>query len=180
MKRPVALVVLALATALVVDLHMDWRRADNGVLLRVSEQDVDVWGHARQSWTRLTRDCEPVQRLQAADALWDHALAAIRAYSPPDSQTARITGLSRQGDWLLAQVESDRLLPAVVAMRGQGAGIVLVPQGVWSGNTAPWLAAPWIRDYLLRQVPELPRALVDCLEVAADSPLQRPLPLPRP
>ncbi|MEY4712323.1 MAG: hypothetical protein RIS88_1776 [Pseudomonadota bacterium] len=171
---------MALTAALVIDLHLDWRRADNGVLLRVSEQDVDVWGQVRQSWTRLTRSCGPVQELQAADALWDTALAAIRAYSPPDSQTARITRLTRHSDWLLAQVESDRLLPAVVTLQQQGAGIALVPQGVWSGNTAPWLASPWIRDYLLRQVPQLPRALVDCLEVAVDSPLQRSMPLPPP
>jgi hypothetical protein len=59
----------------------------------------------------------------------------------------------------------------------QGDTPALVPRGVWSGNTAPWLAAPWIRDYLRRQVPDLPQALVDCLEIAPDSPLQKVLPL---
>ncbi|MEY4653531.1 MAG: hypothetical protein RI884_2112 [Pseudomonadota bacterium] len=177
MKRHVALAVLALTAALVVDLHVDWRRADNGVLLRVGEHDIDAWGHTRDAWTRLTRRCGSVQVLQASDPTWDAAQAAVRAYSPPDSQTAQVVVLSRQGPWLLAQVVSDTLMPAVVTLTVQGDTPALVPRGVWSGNTAPWLAAPWIRDYLRRQVPDLPQALVDCLEIAPDSPLQKVLPL---
>ncbi len=176
MKRHVAVIVLALTAAAVIDLHVDWRRADNGVLLRVGEQDIDAWGHARQAWTRLTRRCGAVQALQAGDTGWDAAQAAVRAYSPPDSQTARVTALSRQGEWLLAQVVSDRLMPAVVTLRLQGSAPTLEPRGVWSGNTAPWLVAPWIREYLRRQVPQLPQPLADCLEIAPDSPLQRPQP----
>ena len=177
MKRHVAAIVLAVATVLVIDLHVDWRHADNGVLLRVGEQDIDVWGGVRQSWNRLTRQCARVQPLQAGDALWEASLAAIRHYSPPDSRTAHVVSLSRLDDWLMAQVVSDRLMPAVVTLKIQDGQAALVPQGVWSGNTSPWLAAPWIRDYLVRQVPGLPRALADCLEVAPDSPLQRPTPV---
>ncbi len=177
MKRHVAAIVLALTVALVIDLHMDWRRADNGVLLRVGEQDIDAWGHAREAWTRIARRCGAVQALQAGDPDWVAAQAAVRAYSPPDSQTAQVVALSRQGEWLLAQVVSDTLMPAVVTLRSQGEVLALVPRGVWSGNTAPWIAAPWVRDYLQRQVPQLPPALVACLAIAPDSPLQRPQPL---
>jgi hypothetical protein len=35
-----------------------------------------------------------------------------------------------------------------------------------------------VRDYLRRQVPQLPTALTDCLEIAPDSPLQGLSPLP--
>lgn len=173
MKRHVALIVLALTAAVVIDLHVDWRRADNGVLLRVGEQDIDAWGHARDAWTRLTRRCKSVQTLQIDDPAWAAVQSAVRAYSPPDSQTARVVALSREGEWLLAQVVSDTLMPAVVTLRSQGQTTDLVPRGVWSGNTAPWIAAPWVRDYLRRQVPQLPPALTDCLEIAPDSPLQR-------
>ncbi len=177
MKRHVALGVLALTLAAVVDLHVDWYRADNGVLLRVSEQDIDVWGGLRQSWTRLVRRCAPVQGRGAGDPLWDASQVAIRGYSPPDSQTAQVVALTREGDWLLAQVVSDKLLPAVVTLQAQGDRLTPVPQGIWSGNTAPWQAAPWIRDYLQRQVPGLPQALADCLEIDPESPLQRHMPL---
>jgi hypothetical protein len=180
MKRHVALIVLALTAAIVVDLHVDWRRADNGVLMRVGEHDVDVWGHTRQAWTHFTRRCGSVRVVGAGDADWGASLAAIHGYSPPDSLTAQLVGLTRQGDWLLAQVVSDRLMPAVVVLQSQGTGVALVPTGIWSGNTAPWLAAPWIRDYLQRQVPQLPSALADCLDIDPDSPLQRPMPLPAP
>lgn len=174
MKRHVAAIVLALTAAVVIDLHVDWRRADNGVLLRVGEQDIDAWGHARETWVRLTRRCGTVQALRAGDPAWEAVQAAVRAYSPPDSQSAQVAALSRQGDWLLAQVVSDTLMPAVVTLRLQGSVPSLEPRGVWSGNTAPWLAAPWIRDYLRRQIPQLPQALADCLQIAPGSPLQRP------
>jgi len=178
MKRHVALVALVVTAAVVIDLHIDWRRADNGVLLRVSEHDVDVWGQMRQAWTVFTRRCGRVQTLQAGDPVWDRAVTTIRDYSPPDSRSAQVVDLIRQDDWLLAQVVSDRLMPAVAALKIDGPDITLVPRGVWSGNTAPWVAAPWVRDYLRRQVPQLPPALTDCLEIAADSPLQRAGPLP--
>jgi hypothetical protein len=178
MKRHVALVALVVTAAVVIDLHVDWRRADNGVLLRVGERDVDVWGQMREAWTVFSRRCGQVQTLRAGDPVWDRALATIRDYSPPDSHSAQVVNLLRQDEWLLAQVVSDRLMPAVAALKIDGPDINLVPRGVWSGNTAPWVAAPWVRDYLRRQVPPLPPALTDCLEIAPDSPLQRVGPLP--
>lgn len=177
MKRHVAVIVLAVTTALVIDLHVDWRRADNGVLLRVGEQDVDVLGHARQIWTRLTRRCDGVQPLRAGSPEWETALNAIRDYSPPDSRSARLIALTRQGDWLLGQVNSDILMPAVVTLQARGADLNLVPNGIWSGSTWPWLPTPWIRDYLMRQAPGLPVALTDCLEIDAASQLLQPAPM---
>ncbi len=178
MKRHVALVALVVTAAVVIDLHVDWRRADNGVLMRVGEQDVDVWGQMREAWTIFSRRCGRVQALRAGDPVWERAQATIRDYSPPDSHSAQVVDLLRQDDWLLAQVVSDRLMPAVAALKIDGPNISLVPRGVWSGNTAPWVAAPWVRDYLRRQVPQLPHTLTDCLEIASDSPLQRAGPLP--
>ncbi len=178
MKRHVALVALVVTAAVVIDLHVDWRRADNGVLMRVGEHDVDVWGQMRQAWAGFSRRCGRVQTLRAGDPVWERAQTTIRDYSPPDSRSAQVVDLIRQDDWLLAQVVSDRLMPAVVALKIDGPDIALVPRGVWSGNTAPWVAAPWVRDYLRRQVPQLPPALTDCLEIAPDSPLQRASPLP--
>lgn len=178
MKRHVALVALVVTAAVVIDLHVDWRRADNGVLMRVGEQDVDVWGQMREAWTVFSRRCGRVQVLRAGDPVWERAQATIRDYSPPDSHSAQVVDLLRQDDWLLAQVVSDRLMPAVAALKMDGSDISLVPRGVWSGNTAPWVAAPWVRDYLRRQVPQLPHTLTDCLEIASDSPLQRANPLP--
>ncbi len=178
MKRHVAAIVLAVATVLVIDLHADWRRADNGVLLRVGEQDVDVLGHARQAWTRLSRHCAGVQALRSGDAEWETALSAVRDYSPPDSHSAQLIAPTRQGDWLLGQVNSDVLMPAVVTLRAQGPQLRLVPNGVWSGSTWPWLPTPWVRDYLVRQVPDLPDTLTDCLEIDARSQLLQPAPAP--
>jgi len=180
MKRHVALVLLAVTTALVVDLHVDWRRTDNGVLLRVAEHDIDLQGAIRQSWTRLTRRCGQVEALQVADPAWAASLAALRDYSPPDSRSARLVAMWRQKDWLIAQAEFDTLMPAIVTLRDHGGRVEIEARGIWSGHTAPWVAAPRIRDYLQRQVPGLPSALTDCLDIAPDSALQRGPPRPHP
>ena len=179
MKRHVALVALVVTVVVVIDLHVDWRRADNGVLMRVGEQDVDVWGQMREAWTVLSRRCGRVQTLRAGDPVWERTQATIRDYSPPDSHSAQVVDLLRQDDWLLAQVVSDRLMTAVAALKMDGSDITLVPRGVWSGNTAPWVAGPWVRDYLRRQVPTLPHTLTDCLEIAPESPLQSASPRPK-
>lgn len=178
MKRHVALTLLALTTAVVVDLHVDWRRTDNGVLLRVAEHDLDIVGRMREAWTQVTRTCRPVTPLHAGDPAWTDTLAAIRDYSPPDSRSARLLALWRQDRWLLAQVEFDTLMPVVVTLQADGPRVAIEPRGIWSGNTAPWVAAPRIRDYLRRQVPQLPSSLADCLDIAPDSALQRVAPPP--
>ena len=180
MKRHVALVLLLVTTAVVVDLHVDWRRTDNGVLLRVAEQDVDLWGALRQVATRITRSCGNVQFLREQDANWTASLDAIREYSPPDSRSARLIALWREKEWLIAQARFDTLMPAIVTLRSDGSRITIEPRGIWSGTTAPWVAAPRIRDYLRRQVPDLPPSLADCLDIDPDSALQRAAPPSRP
>ena len=67
------------------------------------------------------------------------------------------------GEWTLAEVEFEALLPAVVTLQKISNEQKIVPRGIWSGYTKPLMAAPLIRTYLKTQVPEVPVKLLNCL-----------------
>ncbi len=164
MKRHVALTALAL-TALVVGLsHLQWLPTDNGHLLAIDGRAVDVQGWVADTHNRLRRDCAAVQTLNAQDPLHAQALAAVRDYSPPASKSARLQAAWRAGPWLLVEAQFDALLPSVVLLRDVAGRVQIEPQGIWSGQTHPWRAAPLIRHYLTQQVPTAPPALLACFE----------------
>ena len=162
MKPHVALPVLAITAVLVGLSHVQWLPTDNGHLLAIDGRAVDVRGWLADTANRLQRDCTSVQALSEQDAA--HALAAVRAYSPPASNSARLKAAWRSGPWLLVEAQFDTLLPSVVLMRDVAGQVQIEPQGIWSGETHPWRAAPLIRNYLAQQVPTVPPALLACFE----------------
>jgi hypothetical protein len=164
MKRHVALIALTL-TALGVGLsHLQWLPTDNGHLLAIDGRAVDVQGWVADTHNRLRRDCAAVQTLNVQDPLHAQALAAVRDYSPPASKSARLQAAWRAGPWLLVEAQFDALLPSVVLLRDVAGRVQIEPQGIWSGQTHPWRAAPLIRHYLTQQVPTAPPALLACFE----------------
>ena len=162
MKRHVALPVLAITAVLVGLSHVQWLPTDNGHLLAIDGRAVDVHGWLADTANRLQRDCTSVQALNEQDAA--HALGAVRAYSPPASNSARLKAAWRSGPWLLVEAQFDTLLPSVVLMRDVAGQLQIEPQGIWSGQTHPWRAAPLIRHYLAQKVPTAPNALLACFE----------------
>ena len=73
------------------------------------------------------------------------------------------------GDVGIKEAEFAELLPAVVLIDFSGAEPHIVSNAVWSGYTKPWKAAPFIREYLVRQVPELPPSLAACFDPQSPS-----------
>jgi hypothetical protein len=164
MKRHVALPVLALTAALVGLSHLQWMPTDNGHLLAIDGRAVDVHGWVADTLNRLQRDCTSVQRLSAQEAVYGQALAAVQAYSPPASRSARLQAAWQSGPWLVVEAQFDSLLPSVVLLRKVAGQVQIEPQGIWSGQTHPWRTAPLIRSYLAQQVPTAPPALLACFE----------------
>jgi hypothetical protein len=70
----------------------------------------------------------------------------------------------RSGPWLLVEAQFDTLLPSIVLIRDVAGQLQIEPQGIWSGETHPWRAAPLIRNYLAQKVPTAPTALLACFE----------------
>jgi hypothetical protein len=71
--------------------------------------------------------------------------------------------------WVVAEAEFAELLPAVVLIDFSGVEPNIVSNAIWSGYTKPWKAAPFIRNYLLRQEPDLPPSLAACFEPQSPS-----------
>jgi hypothetical protein len=169
MKRRTSLSVLVLVFLAVVGSHIGWTARDNGILMVLDGREIDVVGIAGDQWTQMTRNCKGVVRLQPSDENYRITDRLIKAYSPPHSQSARIAGVWGVDQWVLAEAEFVDLLPAVVLLDFSGDDAHIAGNAVWSGYTKPWKAAPFIRDYLVKQVPALPGALAACFDPQSPS-----------
>jgi hypothetical protein len=125
-------------------------------------REIDVFGITGDQWTQMTRNCSGVVRLQPSDENYRITDGLIKAYSPPHSESVSLAGIWGMDQWVLAEAEFVDLLPAVVLLDFSGDEPRIVSNAVWSGYTKPWKAAPFIRDYLVRQVPNLPPTLAAC------------------
>jgi hypothetical protein len=131
--------------------------------------EIDVLGKMQNQWLAITQNCEGVSQPLAGQANFQLIQNAVQSYSPPQSQSAQIAGMWTFGEWTLAEVEFEDLLPAVVTLDFNKHEHQIVPRGIWSGHTQPWMAAPLIRTYLKTQVPEVPSKLLNCFDPLSKS-----------
>ncbi len=164
MKKRTSLWVLLLLIVAVAASHIGWAARDNGTVMVLDGREIDVAGIASNQWTHMTRNCSGVVRLQPVDKNYQITAKLIRDYSPPHSESVRLSGVVGMDKWVVAEAEFVDLLPAVVLVDFSGGEPKIVSNAVWSGYTKPWKAAPFIRDYLVRQVPGLPRSLAACFD----------------
>ena len=163
--KPRAAIAALVATAAWVTLsHFDWEKSDNGVLLLVDGRAVDAQGWLSDRFNRMQRDCREVSQLPPQDERLLAATLALKTHSPPDSETVRITAAWTAGSWMIVEAAFDTLLPAVVLLKQVDSQWTIATQGIWSGQTHPWQAAPLIRSYLAGRVPDAPRPLLACFE----------------
>ena len=162
MKKKVALPLLLIVLVAVTASHISVKRADHSYLMVVDGIEIDVLGKMQNQWLTHTQNCQNVKQLPKEETTHVAASNAIKAYSPPQSQSAKLASMWSMGEWTLAEVEFDELLPAVVTLQTRDNETRIVPRGIWSGLTKPWMAAPLIRTYLQKQVPEIPTELLNC------------------
>ena len=165
MKRHVAATLLGVLGLLIIDSHFDWVRHDNGTLLEVNGQQFDPNGWMAEHWRQLQQDCRKVHNDIATPTTATAVLHVIQQHSLPDSLEASLLQLHRQDDWAIAEVEFKTLNPSIVVLHRVHGDWKIQENAVWSGSTAPWLAADFVRRYLQQQVPELPRALLNCVPI---------------
>ena len=164
MKKPTSVYVLLLVGLAVAASHIGWTTRDNGTLMVLDGREIDAAGIAADQWTQMTRDCKGVVRLKPADDSYQLTVKLISAYSPPHSTSVRLAGVLAKDQWLVAEAEFTDLLPAVVLIDATGVQAHIVSNAVWSGYTKPWKAAPFIREYLRRQAPDMPTSLTACFD----------------
>jgi hypothetical protein len=162
MKKKVALPLLAIVLIGVIASHISFKPADHSYLMVLDGIEIDVLGKIQNQWLSHTQNCEGVSQPQAGQANFLAIQNAIQSYSPPQSQSARIASIWTLDEWTLAEVEFEALLPAVVILQTDNNEPKIVPRGIWSGLTKPWMSAPLIRIYLKTQVSEVPIKLLNC------------------
>jgi hypothetical protein len=167
MKRHVAATLLGVIGFLIMDSHIDWVRQDQGTLLEINGQKIDMQGWMAEHWRQWRQDCRGVQTEPTHTATAHAVLQTIQQHSLPDSLEAHLLQLHLQADWAIAEVEFKTLNPSIVVLRQRGSDWQIQDSAVWSGSTAPWHAGDFVRRYLQQQTPELPRTLIDCVPIEA-------------
>jgi len=157
-------IVLWLCLLGVLFSHVGLQADENGHLLNLDGRLVDVIGEWRQFQTKFSRNCDNVQTLSLDEPVSLAALKAVQSYSPPDSASAQLQSLIQEREWLLAEVQFESLLPAVIILHQTEGRLDLLDQSIWSGSTAPWKAAPRIRAYLRQTAPKESDHLIECFD----------------
>jgi len=165
MKRHVAAVVALLTSLAVIDSHVDWEQLDGRGVLAVNGQRFDLQGWAAELALAWRRDCSALAPLTPDSPTAQALVGAIQGHSLPDSLSARGVQLRQLDGWGLAEVTFDTLKPALVVLRLQEGHWRVQDQAVWSGATAPWHSGDFVRRYLQRQAPDLPQALLGCMDI---------------
>ena len=165
MKRHVAAVLVFLTTIVVIDSHVDWERLDGRRLLNLSGQRFDLQGWAAEQALLWRRDCSAFAPLPTDSPTAQAVLTVIQQHSLPDSQSAKGLQMRLQGNWIVAEVTFETLKPALVVLQLNHGQWRVQDQAVWSGSTAPWNSAHFVRRYLRQQAPDLPQALLQCIDI---------------
>lgn len=176
-RRRTVTAAALLASAAVLLSQLRPLPQDQGVLLEVAGQPVDVAGRLLGGWQALLRRCDGVTVLAPGSPRWRDAQRSLAGYSPPASQSAAPVQVLAWGsgddEWLLAEVQwpgpdgnpaQSAIDPAIVPLHRVAGALQVQAAGVWSGDTGPWWPPVFIRRQLAERLPALPAALRQCLD----------------
>ncbi|WP_341685160.1 hypothetical protein [Limnohabitans sp.] len=162
MRYKAQAIVLAIILVMLPAIHLEVQSSDDSWLLVVDGRPVDVAGLFSQFHAQVTRRCDKVKSIHSEDPLHGDVLRVIRHYSPPDSLSLHIVGISQLENWVITQVKFQHLNDAVVLLNTTSQGLKLVHNGIWSGSTHPHYPEPVIRRYLESRIPGVPKDLIGC------------------
>lgn len=169
MNRKVSLILLAILIPVVISTHIGWTRKDNGLIFNVDGRDVDFVGAVKDKWRTTTKTCKVVSELYGRDPEFKLIKTAIQSFSPPESMAIREIYIWRSGDWAIAEVEFENLLPAVVPVMNLDTKTTVMGEAIWSGVTTPWKAGPFVRAYVSQRSSNMPAELLNCFELQTAS-----------
>jgi len=169
MNKKISVAFLLLLIPVVTLTHVSWAQKDNGLMFNVDGRDVDFIGIMKDKWRMTTNSCKTVKQLASEDTKLKIVKTAIQSYSPPDSTHIKNIYVWTSGTWAVAEVEFEKLLPAVVPVKDIDTSATVVGDAIWSGQTVPWKSGPFIRGYLREKSSDTPEDLLNCFELQTDS-----------
>ncbi len=169
MNKKLSIFLLLLSVPVVTLMHVSWSQKDNGLMFNVDGRDVDFVGIMKDKWRMAINSCKTVKQLESDDPKLKIVKTAIQSYSPPDSIPIKVIYVWTSGTWAIAEVEFEKLLPAVVPVKNLDTSATVIGDSIWSGLTKPWKSGPFIRAYLSQKSSDTPEALLNCFELQTDS-----------
>ncbi len=169
MNKKISVAFTLLLIPVVTLTHVSWAQKDNGLMFNVDGRDVDFIGIMKDKWRMTTNSCKAVKQLASEGPKLKIVKTAIQSYSPPDSTHIKNIYVWTSGTWAVAEVEFEKLLPAVVPVKDIDTSPTIVGDAIWSGMTMPWKSGPFIRAYLGEKSSDTPETLLHCFELQTDS-----------
>ncbi len=169
MNKKLSIFLLLLFVPVVTLMHVSWSQKDNGLMFNVDGRDVDFVGIMQDKWRIATNSCKTVKQLRSDDPELKIVKTAIQSFSPPDSIPIKVIYVWTSGTWAIAEVEFEKLLPAVVPVKNLDTSATVVGDAIWTGMTIPWKSGPFIRAYLGEKSSDTPETLLSCFELQTDS-----------
>ena len=104
MKKTTASFALLVSVVLVLASHLETQVIDGERIVVVDSVYFDLRGYLQEKTTDMinlaTAQCNTVEYLSKSNSDFSKTLTAIQEYSPPDSKSAKIVQLARDGEWL--------------------------------------------------------------------------------
>ena len=169
MNKKLSVILLLLFVPVVILTHVSWSQKDNGWMFNVDGRDVDFIGIMKDKWRMATNSCSSVKQLDGEDPKLKIIKTAIQSFSPPDSIPIKVIYVWTSGTWAIAEVEFEKLLPAVVPVKDIDTSPTVIGDAIWSGMTIPWKSGPFIRAYLGEKSSDTPEVLLNCFDLQTDS-----------
>ncbi len=166
MKKSTATLTLLLSVTLIAASHLETQRVDGKTIFLIDSVYFDLLGYGREKateWINMaTSQCNRIDYVSPKSPDYESALQAVQQYSPPDSASAQLVQLARDGEWFWAEVTFAKLEPAVLILARTPTGLTIWDAAVWSGPTHPWSAKNTIEQYLKTKSPPPSHRLLDC------------------
>jgi len=167
MKKTTASFALLVSLVLVLASHLETQVIDGERIVVVDSVYFDLQGYLQEKTTDMinlaTAQCNTLEYLSKSNSDFSKTLTAIQEYSPPDSKSAKIVQLARDGEWLWAEVSFIQLEPVVVLLKHNPNGLTIWDGAIWSGPTHPWRVKNTIEKYLKTKSPQSSHRLLECV-----------------
>jgi hypothetical protein len=167
MKKTTASYTLLVSLILILASHFEIQVIDGKRIVVLDSVYFDLQGYFQEKTTDMinltTAQCNTVEYLSKSDLDYAKTLSAVQGYSPPDSKSAKIVQLARDGEWLWAEVSFIQLEPVVVLLKHNPNGLTIWDGSIWSGPTYPWRVKNTIEKYLKTKSPQASHRLLECV-----------------
>ncbi len=152
--------IIGTACAVAALVYTRTEKLDDGYIFWTMNGVIDPVGEARLAYTRATRDCRDVQKIEQTEALAGLAISNLASRNGGAIPKPRAGW--KQAGWILVETDFDSLEPAVVLLEPTAEGKRRAY--IYGGTAAPFNDVQAIHQSFAQQSKDAPRQLINCYE----------------